>query len=101
MAALKNRRSKFIKVWRIFLILLGCFVLAFGSGVFLKAGGVLQLAGGDLKMSILAWFVGGIIMVASGFCFAIFATKVSKYNGVIDYIDKDIFNGQFRLKENE
>ncbi len=61
--------------------------IVIGSGVFLKAGGVLQLAGGDLKMSILAWFVGGIIMVASGFCFAIFATKVSKYNGVIDYIE--------------
>jgi uncharacterized membrane-anchored protein YitT (DUF2179 family) len=49
MAALKNRRSKFIKVWRIFLIILGCFVLAFGSGVFLKpndivSGGVTGIA---------------------------------------------------------
>ena len=61
--------------------------IVIGSGVFLKAGGVLQLAGGDLKMSILAWFVGGVIMIASGFCFAVFATKVTKYNGVIDYIE--------------
>ena len=37
--------------------------IVIGSGVFLKAGGVLSLSGGDLKISILAWLVGGIIMV--------------------------------------
>lgn len=61
--------------------------IVIGSGVFLKAGGVLSLSGGDLKISILAWFVGGIIMVCSGFCFAIFATRISKYNGVVDYVE--------------
>ena len=62
--------------------------IVIGSGVFLKAGGVLALSGGNLKISILAWFTGGIIMVASGFCFAVFATKVTKYNGVVDYVEK-------------
>ncbi len=61
--------------------------IVIGSGVFLKAGGVLSLAGGDLKIALLAWFVGGIIMVCSGFCFAVFATRVTKYNGVIDYVE--------------
>ena len=61
--------------------------IVIGSGVFLKAGGVLSLSGGNLKISILAWFIGGIIMVASGFCFAVFATRVTKYNGVIDYVE--------------
>lgn len=61
--------------------------IVIGSGVFLKAGGVLALSGGDLKLSILAWLVGGLIMVCSGFCFAVFATRVSKYNGVIDYVE--------------
>lgn len=61
--------------------------IVIGSGVFLKAGGVLSLSGGDLKISILAWLVGGIIMVTSGFCFAIFATRVTKYNGVVDYVE--------------
>ena len=61
--------------------------IVIGSGVFLKAGGVLQLSGGDLKVSILAWLVGGIIMVASEFCFAVFATKITKYNGVVDYVE--------------
>ena len=62
--------------------------IVIGSGVFLKAGGVLQLSGGDLKISILAWLVGGIIMICSGFCFAVFATKVTKYNGVVDYVEE-------------
>lgn len=61
--------------------------IVIGSGVFLKAGGVLQLAGGDLKLSILAWLIGGIIMVVSAFCFALFANKVSNYNGVVDYVE--------------
>lgn len=61
--------------------------IVIGSGVFLKAGGVLQLSGGDLKISLLAWLIGGIIMIASGFCFAVFATKITKYNGTIDYVE--------------
>lgn len=61
--------------------------IVIGSGVFIKAGGVLELSGGDLKISLLAWLIGGIIMIASGFCFAIFATKVTKYNGVVDYVE--------------
>ena len=61
--------------------------IVIGSGVFIKAGGVLQAAGGNLTISLLAWLVGGIIMVTSGFCFAIFATRVTKYNGVVDYVE--------------
>lgn len=61
--------------------------IVIGSGVFLKAGGVLALSGGDLKISLLAWLIGGIIMVASGFCFAIFSSKVTKFNGVVDYVE--------------
>lgn len=61
--------------------------IVIGSGVFLKAGGVLKLAGGNLKLSILARFIGGLIMITSSFCFAVFATKVTKYNGVVDYVE--------------
>ena len=61
--------------------------IVIGSGVFLKSGGVLKLAGGNLKLSILAWFIGGLIMITSSFCFAVFATKVTKYNGVVDYVE--------------
>lgn len=49
MAALKNRKPIYIKIFRYFLIVLGCFILAFGSGVFLApseivSGGVTGIA---------------------------------------------------------
>ena len=71
-------------VWTGIAMVIGIVI---GSGVFLKAGGVLALSGGDLKISLLAWLIGGIIMVASGFCFAVFASKVTKFNGVVDYVE--------------
>lgn len=61
--------------------------IVIGSGVFIKASGVLSKTGGDLKLSLLAWLVGGIIMITSGFCFAVFATKVRRFNGVVDYVE--------------
>ena len=61
--------------------------IVIGSGVFIKAGGVLSKTGGDLKTALLAWFIGGLIMITSGFCFAVFATKVRKFNGVVDYVE--------------
>lgn len=71
-------------IWTGIAVVVGIVI---GSGVFLKAGGVLKLAGGNLKLSILAWFIGGLIMITSSFCFAVFATKVTKYNGVVDYVE--------------
>ena len=61
--------------------------IVIGSGVFIKAGGVLSKSGGDLTTALLAWFIGGVIMITSGFCFAVFATKVTKFNGVVDYVE--------------
>ena len=61
--------------------------IVIGSGVFIKAATALGNAGGDLKIALLAWLVGGLIMVSSGFCFAVFATKVTKFNGVVDYVE--------------
>ena len=80
-----NQIKKQYGLWTGIAMVIGIVI---GSGVFLKAGGVLALSGGDLKISILAWLVGGVIMVASGFCFAIFASKITKYNGVVDYVEK-------------
>lgn len=79
-----NEVKKQYGIWTGIAMVIGIVI---GSGVFLKAGGVLALSGGDLKISLLAWLIGGIIMVASGFCFAIYATKITKFNGVVDYVE--------------
>ncbi len=58
-----------------------------GSGVFFKAEKVLSCTGGDLKLGILAWVIGGIIMISCAYSFAVMATKYEKVNGVVDYAE--------------
>lgn len=58
-----------------------------GSGVFFKAEAILNHTGGDLKLGILAWIIGGVIMIICAYTFAIMATKYEKVNGVVDYAD--------------
>lgn len=58
-----------------------------GTGIFIKGSEVLKLCNGSLPYSLFAWLISGLIMVAGGFCFAVYATRVEKFNGCIDYIE--------------
>lgn len=58
-----------------------------GSGVFFKAEAILNHTGGNLKLGILAWIIGGIIMIICAYAFSIMATKYEKVNGVVDYAE--------------
>ncbi len=59
-----------------------------GSGVFFKADDVLIKTNGNLGYAILAWVIGGAIMVAGGYSFSLVASKVSKVNGLVDYVEE-------------
>ena len=61
--------------------------IVIGSGVFFKAEKILNCTGGDLKVGILAWVIGGLIMVICAYTFSIMATKYEKVNGVVDYAE--------------
>ena len=61
--------------------------IVIGSGVFFKAEKILVATGGDLPMGILAWVVGGAIMVACAYSFALMATKYEYVNGIVDYAE--------------
>ena len=58
-----------------------------GSGVFFKAEAILNKTGGNLKIGILAWIIGGIVMVTCAYTFSILATKHEKVSGVVDYAE--------------
>lgn len=58
-----------------------------GSGVFFKAEKILGVTGGNLKLGILSWVIGGVIMVACAYAFSLMATKYEKVNGVVDYAE--------------
>lgn len=61
--------------------------IVIGSGVFFKADDVLIATGGSLPLAILAWVIGGMIMVISAYSFSIAARRVSKSNGIVDYVE--------------
>lgn len=63
--------------------------IVIGSGVFFKGQNVLALTGGNMWTGILAWIIGGVVMVICACIFAIMATKFEKTNGVIDYAEEN------------
>ncbi|MCQ2794188.1 MAG: amino acid permease [Bacilli bacterium] len=58
-----------------------------GAGIFIKSSSVLAVCGGNMWAAVGAWLTGGLIMVASGFCFAKYASKITKFNGLVDYVE--------------
>lgn len=61
--------------------------IVIGSGVFFKAEKILVATGGNLPQGILAWSIGGIIMITCAYVFATMATRYEKVNGVVDYAE--------------
>lgn len=61
--------------------------IVIGSGVFFKAEKVLAATGGNLILGILAWIIGGFIMIACAYTFAVMATKYQYVNGIVDYAE--------------
>lgn len=61
--------------------------IVIGSGVFFKAEKVLTATGGDQPLGILAWLIGGVIMIVCAYTFAIMATRYSYVNGLVDYAE--------------
>lgn len=61
--------------------------IVIGSGVFFKADDVLKAAGGHLPTAILAWIMGGSIMVIAAYVFSKVATRIEKVNGLVDYVE--------------
>ena len=61
--------------------------IVIGSGVFFKAQDILNYTGGNLLFGILAWVIGGVVMIICAFNFANFATLYVKVNGIVDYAE--------------
>ncbi|MFO7887975.1 MAG: APC family permease [Eubacteriales bacterium] len=61
--------------------------IVIGSGVFFKAEKVLIATGGNLKLGILAWVIGGLIMISCAYTFSVMATRYEYVNGVVDYAE--------------
>ncbi len=61
--------------------------IVIGSGVFFKAQEILTKTGGNMPLGILAWIVGGLVMLFCILAFAAMAQKYEKVNGLVDYAE--------------
>ncbi|MBO5953769.1 MAG: APC family permease [Oscillospiraceae bacterium] len=64
--------------------------IVIGSGVFFKAQTVLQKTGGDMPLGIIAWIIGGAIMLVCLLAFSFMGQKYEKVNGIVDYSEATV-----------
>ena len=64
--------------------------IVIGSGVFFKAQTILTKTGGNMPMGILAWIIGGIIMLVCLLTFSCMGQKYEKVNGLVDYAEATV-----------
>lgn len=61
--------------------------IVIGSGIFFKAEVIHKITGGNMSIGILAWIIGGLVMIICSVAFSFMATKYEKVNGIVDYAE--------------
>lgn len=64
--------------------------IVIGSGVFFKAQAILTKTGGDMPLAILAWLIGGAIMLVCLLSFSFMGQKYERVNGLVDYAEATV-----------
>ena len=64
--------------------------IVIGSGVFFKAQTILEKTGGDMPLGVVAWIIGGIIMMVCLLTFSFMGQKYEKVGGVVDYAEATV-----------
>ncbi len=64
--------------------------IVIGSGVFFKAQTILEKTGGDMPLGIIAWLIGGAIMLVCLLTFSMMGQKYERVNGLVDYAEATV-----------
>ena len=64
--------------------------IVIGSGVFFKAQTILTKTGGNMPLGILAWIIGGAIMLVCLLTFSMMGQKYEKVSGLVDYAEATV-----------
>ena len=64
--------------------------IVIGSGVFFKAQTILSRTGGDMPLGVLAWLIGGAIMLVCLLTFSTMSQKYERVNGIVDYAEATV-----------
>ncbi len=67
--------------------------IVIGSGVFFKAQDILKMTGGDMPLGVVAWIIGGVIMMVCLLTFSFMGQKYEKVGGVVDYAEATVGKG--------
>lgn len=80
-------QSQLTKKYGLFTAIAMVVGICVGSGVFFKAEKILSATGGNLPLGIMAWIIGGLIMISCAYTFAVMATRYVQVNGIVDYAE--------------
>ena len=61
--------------------------IVIGSGVFFKAEKIMSETQGNILTGVIAWLIGGFIMISCSCVFGMMASKYEKVNGIVDYAE--------------
>ena len=64
--------------------------IVIGSGVFFKAQTILSRTGGNMPLGVLAWVIGGAIMLVCLLTFSTMSQKYERVNGIVDYAEATV-----------
>jgi len=64
--------------------------IVIGSGVFFKAQDILKYTEGNMPLGIIAWLIGGIVMIICALNLANLGTHYEKVNGLVDYAEATV-----------
>ena len=81
---MENKLNKKYGLITAICMVVGCVI---GSGIFFKAQSILKITDGNMPLGILAWIIGGLIMIICSYAFSILARKYTKVNGLVDYAE--------------
>jgi len=85
--------NKFERRYGLFTAICMVVGIVIGSGVFFKAQEILEKTGGNMPLGILAWIIGGLVVLSCVLAFAAMAQKYEKVNGVVDYAEATLGKG--------
>ncbi len=80
-------KTKLEKKYGLFTAICLVVGIVIGSGVFFKAQTILEKTEGNMPLGIIAWIIGGMIMIFCVLAFSFMAQKHERMNGVVDYAE--------------
>jgi APA family basic amino acid/polyamine antiporter len=88
-----NMGNKLERKYGLFTAICMVVGIVIGSGVFFKAQTILTITGGNMPLGIVAWLIGGAIMLVCLLTFSFMSQKYERVNGIVDYAEATVGPG--------